>query len=852
MKVSLNTIRSYQQRYKWSDEPAPHGADALAVRIGAQLGAIEETTSIGAFYKGIVIARVVSCQDHPDADRLHVCLLDDGGVVQGVDRDEHGYVQVVCGAPNVREGLLVAWLPPGTVVPESYASEPFELSARPLRGVVSNGMLASPRELSIGDSHEGILEIDEDIAPGTDFAAHFGLADDVIFDIENKMFTHRPDCFGLLGICREIAGIQDMAFKSPDWYRTDAPVPSAGASVLPLTVRNDVPELVPRFTAIPVAGVTIAPSPVWLQVELSKVGLRPINNIVDLTNYLMLLTGQPLHAYDYDKVKALSDGEAASIVVRHPEPGERIALLNGKTVEPRAEAIMIASDKQLIGVGGIMGGADTEVDETTRNIIIEAANFDMYSVRRTSMAHGLFTDAVTRFNKGQSPLQTRAVLAKMVADVLAMAGGEVAGALIDDVHLDESSLSRNAVHPPVNLTTLFVNQRLGFKLTAEAMSQLLTNVEFDVVMGNDDSLQVTAPFWRTDIEIAEDVVEEIGRLYGFDSLPLELPSRPARPVMRDAMIGLKQRLRDALEMSGANEVLSYSFVHGDLMTKAGQDTGRAFKLSNALSPELQFYRLSLLPSLLDKLRPNVKQGYDAFALYEIGKVHDTTAIDDGDGVPVERNVLELAYTAGDKHVAGGAAYYQTKYMLDWLMDRFDLKLEYTSLQTDVESLDDQWTQPYDPARSAVVRSADGTVIAVVGELRPQVVSRFKLSRLTSAFTLDIDALLVQTSGFGSRYKPLSKYPKTEQDLSLRLPADVSYRQVHELAAAELDRIKPLDSLVTLGALDIYQRPEDTDHRQITLRITVTSYDKTLRDQEVSAMLDAVAIEAERQLSAERL
>lgn len=847
MKVSLNTIRYYQQHYKWSDEPAPDGADALAVRIGAQLGAIEETVNIGAFYRGIVVARVVSCQDHLDADRLHVCLLDDGGAVKDVERDADGYVQVVCGAPNVREGLLVAWLPPGSIVPESYATEPFKLSARPLRGVVSNGMLASPRELSIGDSHEGILEIDGDVAPGTDFATHFGLADDVIFDIENKMFTHRPDCFGLLGVCREIAGIQDMAFKSPDWYRTDATVPAQGPTSLPLTVRNEIPQLVPRFTAVTMAGITVAPSPVWLQVELSKVGLRPINNVVDLTNYLMILTGQPLHAYDYDKVKALSDGDAASIVVRHPKAGEQIALLNGKTIEPRAEAIMIASDKQLIGVGGAMGGADTEVDGTTRTIIIEAANFDMYSIRRTSMAHGLFTDAVTRFNKGQTPLQTRAVLAKMVHDVMDIAGGTVAGPLVDDNHLAADLQVRNSINPPVVVTSGFINERLGLKLTPEAVAQLLTNVEFDVVM-DAGSLTVTAPFWRTDIEIAEDIVEEVGRLYGFDKLPVELPQRPARPVVRNAMVDLKQRLRDELASAGANEVLSYSFVHGDLLDKANQDAERAYKLSNALSPDLQYYRLSLLPSLLDKLRPNVKLGHDQFMIYEIGRTHDVADTDEA-GLPVERTVLEAVFTADERH-AGGAAYYQARVLADWIVGRFGISLEYEQLGAGEGS--DQMSRPYDPARSAVVRTMDGAVLGIVGELRPSVIKRFKLSRRTAAFSFDVDALLSATQRYRMAYVPLSKYPKVEQDLSLKVPNGISYRQVHDLAVSRLEQAKPLDSTISVRALDIYRRDGDDDAKQITIRATVNSYDKTLRDQEVAALLDGVAQAAQEQLSAIRL
>ncbi|HVU59288.1 MAG TPA: phenylalanine--tRNA ligase beta subunit-related protein, partial [Candidatus Saccharimonadales bacterium] len=363
MKISLNSIRKLDTQWHASGEPVSDGADALAARIGAQLGAIEEVIDVGSKYTGVLIANVVSCENHPDADRLHVCKVDDGGKAQGVERDSDGHVQVVCGAPNVHEGMLAAWLPPGTTVPSTYGKEPFVMEARAIRGQMSNGMMASPKELALGDSHEGILEIDEDVAPGTPFAEHFNLAGDVVFDIENKMFTHRPDCFGLLGVAREIAGIQGQAFKSPDWYKTDPVFPAAEADELKLEVRNEIPELVPRFTAITLRDVTITQSPVWLQIELAKLGMRPINNVVDLTNYYMLLTGQPLHAYDYDKVMAQDQGaDHATIVVRHPKQGEKILLLNGKEVEPRPEAMMIATRDRLIGIGGVMGGGDTEVD----------------------------------------------------------------------------------------------------------------------------------------------------------------------------------------------------------------------------------------------------------------------------------------------------------------------------------------------------------------------------------------------------------------------------------------------------------------------------------------------------------
>ncbi|HEY5152630.1 MAG TPA: phenylalanine--tRNA ligase subunit beta, partial [Candidatus Saccharimonadales bacterium] len=629
MKVSLNIIRRLNEKYSSADDVTAIGTDELVKKIGAQLGGVDEVIDLGKKYQGIIISKVISCTKHPDADKLSLCKIDDGQVAKNVERDEQGYVQVVCGAPNVREGLTVAWLPPGTTVPETYDKEPFVLEAREIRGQKSNGMLASPKELALGDSHAGILELGE-ATPGSDFAQTLGL-DDTILDIENKMFTHRPDCFGFIGIARELAGIQGMPYKSPDWYTPQPDFTAIEGSELPLEIRNELPELVPRFTAITMNGVKVGPSPVWLQVAQAELGQKSINNIVDYTNFYMLETGQPLHAYDYDKVKALG-GDKPTIVVRNPKPNEKIKLLNGKEIEPRPEAVMIATDKQLIGIGGVMGGSQTEVDENTTNIILECANFDMYSIRRTSMTHGLFTDAVTRFTKGQSPLQNLAVLAKIVDEIRQHAGGKVAGPVLDDNHLEAAVLERNSLHPPVKLPVDFINVRLGLELPADKVKQLLENVEFQVETAGDE-LTVKAPFWRTDIELREDVVEEVGRLYGYDKLPLELPRRDLAPTAKDRLLELKADIRQKLSRAGANEVLTYSFVHGNLLDRVGQDRSKAFQIANALSPDLQYYRISLIPSLLEKVHPNIKAGYDEFALFELGKTHSTDHGTDDDGLP---------------------------------------------------------------------------------------------------------------------------------------------------------------------------------------------------------------------------
>lgn len=859
MKISTQATKFLNEHYGSAGDAAPEGLQALATTIGAQLAAIEEVVEFGARFEQVIIVKVVSCEDHPNADRLHVCKVDDGGKAEGVERDEQGLVQVVCGAPNVRADMLAAWLPPGSTVPNTIGLEPFVLEARELRGVVSNGMLASPKELSLGDTHDGILDIDEGlgpIAPGTMFADAFHLRDDFIIDMENKMFTHRPDCFGWLGVARELEGIQHRAYKSPDWYKMNPEFPGVEADELPLEVVNELPELVSRFTAIALRDVKVGPSPVWLQVDLARAGVRSINNIVDYTNYYMILTGQPLHAYDYDKVKERSEGDRARIVVRHPKEGEQVTLLNGKTITPREQAIMIATDKELIGVGGVMGGGDTEVDGNTHNIILESANFDMYSIRRTSMAHGLFTDAVTRFNKGQSPLQNLAALWKIADQIRANAGGKIASPLIDINYVAQEVKDRGNLHAPVTLTTQFINERLGWSLSAEEMTTLLTNVEFKVEQEG-DSLTVAAPFWRTDIEIPEDVVEEIGRLNGYDKLPLDLPARDITPAAKDRLLETKKQIRNVLVAAGANELLTYSFVHGKLLDHAGQSREEAFQLSNALSPDLQYLRVSLLPSLLEKVHPNIKAGHEQFALFELGKVHNKTE-KDREELPQEQHSLAVVFTASGKAAAeyAGAPYYQAREYLKRVLSHYEQEqgvLEFVPL-AEADLFDRPWlmltSAPFEPGRTAVLHDAFGKAWGVVGEFKASVRKALKLPDFTAGFELDPAHLAVGKPG--TSYLVKSRFPSVEQDLCLKVPASTLFGEVFAFVSNLQRDIAPPNGFIKLVPIDAYQRPDDLEHKQITLRLTFASYERTLTDEEVNKLLDAIAQAAHANLHAERL
>lgn len=844
MKVSLNIVKSLV-----NFELPP--VDELVARVNVQLGSVEKVIDLGAQYKDARIVHVVQCEPHPNADRLHVCLIDDGGAVANVPRDDKGYVQVVCGAPNVHADMWTVWLPPNSTVPASFDdAEPFVLNARKLRGVLSQGMLAAADELAIGTDHDGIVEVGERDIPkgialqaGDSFAQVFGL-DDVVLDIENKMFTHRPDCFGQLGVAREISGIFGQAFTSPDWYTVAQKF--ADGSGLKLDIYNDIPDLVPRFMAVAVKNVTVQPSPLWLQCQLVAMGGKPINSIVDATNYIMLMTAQPTHAYDYDKLRG------GKLGARMAREGETIALLNGKTCALGTDDIVIADSERAVALGGIMGGADTEVSSDTKNIVLECASFDMYAVRKTAMRHGVFTDALSRFNKGQSPLQNAPVLKRLMG----MVGGEQASEVHDKKQFsDEFDEYFAGKYTPANIdvNSSFINQRLGLQLTDSDIYTLLNNVEVHS-HGPEDELGymcIQVPFWRTDIELKEDVVEEVGRLYDFGKLPRQLPQRSTKPAPKNPRRELKRQIREQLSRAGANEALTYSFVHEHILKSAEQHADQAYKLSNALSPDLQYYRLSVLPSLLDKVHANIKAGNDEFCLFEIGKGHDARLPHNEDGLPSERTFVDAVYAA--KKACASAPYYQAQRMAVRLLSSLGVQFELIPMATENDDGEElggvefEVAAPFDWRRSAWILCGKKR-FGIVGEFKQAVRRNFKLPEYTAGFSIDFDQLLAQPRD-KQTYRPLSRFPSTSRDVSLRAPRDVSYAELYHVVQAAVNESAG-DIIVTIEPRAIFQPANDHSIKTTTFRLRMTHYERTLTDADAKPIVDRVATMALAKLGAE--
>lgn len=816
MIVSVNWLKKY------TDIDLP--IDELATVIGARLVEIEDVVDMGAKYKDVIIAKVIESKPLEGSDHLSVVRVDDGGRASDIERDSEGYVQVVCGAPNMRTGLTVAWLPPKSTVPETFgSSDPFVLDSRKLRGVMSNGMIASARELALYDEHEGILELGDGLQAGASFAQSLEL-NDYLLDIENKSLTHRPDCFGIIGFAREVAAIQGKQFHTPEWLaQTEPDYGQKQGEIAAPTVTIDNSGLSHRYQAVILSeGNGSATSPLWMQSYLARVGVRPINAIVDVTNYLMMLTGQPLHAFDYDKLVAIAGGKA-DIHVRPGRAGETLALLDGRTIELVADDIVIAAGETPVALAGAMGGAATEIDATTKNIILESATFNLYNLRATQMRHGIFSEAITRFTKGQPAALTAPVLAEAIRLMNEFAGSKRISDVVDSYpgRTDDSE---------IELMIGAINGVLGEQLTTDQAAGTLAHAEFTVGV-SDDTLHIKAPFWRSDIHIQEDIIEEVGRLNGYDSINPVLPKRDFTAVSPSKFDVIRSDIRRALVRAGANEVLTYSFVHGDILRKSGQDVDKSYRLTNSISPDLQYYRQSLTPSLLGLVHGNIKAGFDSFALFEINKVHSKSA-ELVDSVPAEMHRVGLVIA--HKKPQPGAPYYHAKRLLEYLGDALGLQLVYKPFTSDTNFA---FARPFELRRSGrIVDVVSNQSLGIVGEYKKGVSRNFKLPEYAAGFELLTEAIALALEHRVNTYRPISRYQGTERDICFQVEQSVQYQ---DIARGVEEVLAGYDLETSVEPVDLYQA-EGMTTKNITLRIKLTAHDHTLTGDEATRVVDAVA------------
>ncbi len=837
MNVSLN----------WLSDYVAHGldADALAERLTMSGLEVEGVESTAPPLDGVVVGHVVSVRPHPNADRLRICEVDLG---------EGDPVQIVCGAPNVADGQRVPVATVGTELLLPSREDPAErqpvvIKKGKIRGEVSFGMICAEDELGLGDGHDGILVLPEDATVGQPVADHLrqrdALPGDAVLDV--SITPNRPDATSHLGVARDVAALLDLPLAPPT-----AAIPEVGGNVDSLvSVTIEDPEACPRFVGMAVRGVTVGPSPEWMQERLRAVGLRPISNVVDVTNFVMLETGQPLHAYDLAKLAE------SRVVVRRSPGGETFTTLDGVERTLAKGTVMVADGAGYVGIAGVMGGLDSEVSDATTDVFIEGAYWDPASIRRASKALGLQTDASYRFERGADPTGQPLAVAR-AAELIA----ETAGGTIVDGRIDAHPLPYEP--RTVTLRPSRVARVLGMEVPRDEIVRLLTAIGFEIaddadaldafaeavqsggvgagVQAADDTLTVTVPPFRPDVEREVDVVEEVARLWGYDRLPVpDATPVPLVPAGDTPDARLLDRTRGRLAALGFREITTNSLLpKATAASFADADwtgrTGDAVETLNPISQEMAALRPSLLPGLLAVASYNQARGAGALRLFEAGHVYRTSDAADGAVSGYHEHTSLVVGMSGSAPASWEGPAHP--------LDVYDLKGVVADLLADLGL--DALTETPHPAPQALTAYAldlavGDTWIGRLGLVADSVADAADLVEPLYVAELDWDAVAaLATRDQPARYVPISRFPTVERDLALLVPeAQAAGPLLNTIRSAG----KPL--LHDVRVFDVY-RGEGVGEGQKSLAVALRfGADKTLRDKEVDGRVRRIvgALEA---------
>ncbi len=784
MKVSLSWLNEYVPIELAVEELA----DALTM-AGLEVEAVEDRY---AHLKTVVVGQVIEVLPHPNADRLSLCRVDDGEDV----------VSVVCGAPNVTAGMNAPLAKVGTVLSNGVI-----LEKSVIRGEASEGMLCSEIELELGTDASGIMVLEADLAPGTPLTAALDLHDTVL---EIGLTPNRPDCLSMLGVAREIAAIQGVKLQLPSFTLPDA---EGDLSAL-ASVTIEAPDHCPRYAARLLTDITVAPSPHWLQARLRSVGLRPINNLVDITNFVMLETGQPLHAFDFDNLAG------QRIVVRTAVAGEPFTTLDQKGRRLTEQMLMICDGEKPVAVGGVMGGLNSEIEETTTRVLLESACFDPVSIRRTSKALGLNTDASHRFERGVDPDGTLFALNRAAALMAELGQGRLIDGIIDEDF-------RPPAPSELLLSVPATNQLLGTRLDRNRMAALLESIEFEVVADGDDHLRVGIPSFRVDVARPQDLMEEVARRSGYNRIPTTFPELPAEGVRLAPMLAHRNRIKEILNGFGYSEVINYSFISAAscdrIQLDADDPRRRHVALLNPISEEQSVMRTTLVPGMLETAQRNMSRQQNNLRLFEIGNVFlpQTDRL-----LPVEREML-IGMWSGFREKSA----WHTR---DAVCDFFDIKgtVEGLVLAMGIDDLsfaalpDDQCC--YTRAGHTAQIQHDGHMLGIVGEVDATVTTNYGLKQAAFIFELDLEKL-VRLIPENRQMAPIPRYPSTSRDITVIVDQTIESSRLLDVLTQFGEAL-----IEDLHLFDVFVGdPIPNGKKSLSIRIVYRSAERTLDDESVN-------------------
>ncbi|MFH0768264.1 MAG: phenylalanine--tRNA ligase subunit beta [Chloroflexota bacterium] len=797
MKVSLKWLKEYVD----INLPLTDLAERLTM-AGLEVKGMEV---IGGNWENVIVGQIIAINPHPNADRLTLPTVD-----LGTEQ-----ATVVCGAPNLRVGDKVVFARVGAQLVDGHTGQVVVLKSAKIRGVVSSGMVCSEKELGISDRHEGIMVLPESAPVGIPLTDYLG---DAVLNLE--VTPNRPDCLCVIGIAREISALTGQSLHIPEIAYEE----TASSIDQQIAVEILAPDLCPRYCATLTTGVKIAESPSWMQQRLLASGMRPISNIVDITNYVMLEYGQPLHSFDYHAIMG------KKIIVRKAAEGEHIITLDGVERVLSSDTLVIADERRAVAVAGVMGGANTEVIEETTAILLEAASFNPASIHYTGQKLGLPSEACMRFERGIRPELTMPALRRATQLIVELGGGKAAAGVVD-------------VYPgkkepePIVVSKDEVKRVLGTEFSMEQIVVTLTSLGFDCQRRDSTSEVVaTAPYWRSDLHLSVDLVEEVARITGYDKVPMTMLSQPIPRLNPEPVIGLKREIRRSLNGYGFQEVITYTLTSLEMLNKLFPESSLVkpmpLRVTNPMTAEQEYLRPNLRANLLAALATNRRHEDGGIRLFELGKVYMARPKD----LPDEPEVL-CALLSGLRLEKS----WQTE---DETIDFFEAKgvveglLKHLGVEVRFEQCSDE---SFHSARQAAI-VIGGNRAGVVGELHPKVLESFEISGTAHLFEIDLRALLPFTTA-RRVFKPIPRFPATVRDLALVVDAEIVNQKV-------LDIIKSFPLVEQVALFDVYSGDQvPQGKKSIAYRLTFQSPTHTLTDEEVNKVQQQILDKLSHELGA---
>jgi phenylalanyl-tRNA synthetase beta chain len=805
MKVTLNWLKQYVD-FNWSPEELNERLTMLGLEV-------EGVQKISGAYDGIVVAQVVTRDKHPNADKLSLCRVNDGT----------GERQIVCGAQNFKAGDKVPLILPGASLPlKPGEKEPFTIKVGKIRGVESHGMMCSPQELGLPDEVDGLLILREDARVGQPFAEYLGRSgSDVIYDLE--VTPNRPDLNSVIGIAREIAAVTGHALRIPEIKIQTSPVKTESL----VAVKIEDAGLCPRYTARLIRGVKVGPSPDWLKTALEKAGIRSISNVVDVTNYVMLETGQPLHAFDYHLIAKSAEGKP-TIVVRRAAAGEKFKTLDNQERTLTSDMLLIADGQKGIALAGVMGGANTEINNDTRDVLIESAHFQPVNIRRTSKLLGLRSESSYRFERG-ADLEICDLASRRAAQlILETAGGELAEGLVDVQ--PQARVSKEIVLHYAKTDAL-----LGVPISHAEQLSYLTKLGLTLTEQTPGVCTFKIPSWRVDLKREVDLIEEVGRLHGVNNLPSTPPRGAIGANVFDSVYDQIAEVRRILSSLGLNEAQGQTLISKDEVR--GLQLGEMVALANPLSSDMDVLRPSLLPGLIHSLRHNASRKNHDVALFEIGRVFTNA-----NGQPREERHAAIAITGqralpfwtGNER---GATFdvYDLKGLAEDLLEQFGLRGIVFSKRPESTALF---------LESATVSLGGKLPLGELGQLLPPLAKKYDLRDAVFLAEFNLDLLLGKRNPAKS-FKSLPQFPSSRRDVAIL----VAEGTTHDAVLQTVKQARPAN-LETVELFDVFRGqgvPEG--QKSLAYAFTYRATEKTLTDAEVNAAHEKAVESLKQKLSA---